>query len=385
MKTPVRFGVVLIVMTCGVGTLRAQEPGVKNIEPLEPIEAAPPSEEPEAKQKELLRGTIRMHDPSGIVDDNGYLMTFHTGRQIGTMFLAPGSDAWQKGQGVFPRDARPAWIQDHVPRHKGFWAPHMPSPRVLYYSVADDRDEKDIGAIGRATATGEPPNLTWVDDGRPVIVCDRSERNEPFTIDPAVFTGDEGSLWMVYGSHWSGIWIVELDPAIGHVKDPRGREEGWKIDNRAFYRVASARDNGSLDVLHEDFWAGQIEAPYVFRGSDYYYLFVNWGKCCSGVESTYEIRVGRSKQPQGPYLDKQGKDLAHAGGTLFLEKDGRFIGPGHANIFTTTDTTGTAQNVFTYHFYDGKAEGRPKMNARYLTLGDDGWPVLTDKVFFQKE
>ena len=33
-------------------------------------------------------------------------------------------------------------------------------------------------------------------------------------------------------------------------------------------------------------------------------LFVNWGACCSGKDSTYEIRVGMADTPEGPFVDK---------------------------------------------------------------------------------
>ena len=340
-------------------------------------------------EQELLKGDIRLHDPSGIVEDGGYLMTYATGRHIRCSYLAPGSDEWVSGEDIFGADDKPAWIADYVPGHKGFWAPHAPFARVLYYSVADDSDGKDIGRIGRATAIGEAPNLVWIDDGEPVLVCDRDYEDEPFAIDPAVFEGKGDTLWMVYGSHWSGIWVVELDATTGHIKDKRAREEGWKQDNPAFYHVASElgfyNQTAEDEEREEDFTCGRIEAPYIFRYRDYYYLFVNWGICCSGVESTYEIRVGRSRRASGRYIDKEGHDMAEGGGSLFLETQGRFIGPGHAGIFAYTDSEGEKRYIFTYHFYDGRDNGKPKMDARVLVWDDEGWPVLTERVFYGKE
>jgi arabinan endo-1,5-alpha-L-arabinosidase len=175
----------------------------------------------------LLKGQIRLHDPSGIVEDKGYLVTFATGSQIRMNYLSPGSHEWLEGKGVFQAGEKPEWIEDYIPGNKGFWAPHAPFPRVLYYSVADDSDGKDIACIGRATAQGAPPNQVWIDDGKPVLVCDRDVDTEPFAIDPAIFEGQENTLWMVYGSHWSGIWIIELDPDTGHIKDSKAREQGW--------------------------------------------------------------------------------------------------------------------------------------------------------------
>ena len=60
-------------------------------------------------------------------------------------------------------------------------------------------------------------------------------------------------------------------------------------------------------------WA--IEAPYITKRGDDYYLFVNWDYCCRGVNSTYNVRVGRSEHVEGPYVDRQGKQMLEGGGT----------------------------------------------------------------------
>ncbi|UCG49078.1 MAG: arabinan endo-1,5-alpha-L-arabinosidase [Phycisphaerales bacterium] len=335
----------------------------------------------------LLKGAIELHDPAGIIEDEGYLYTFATGDGFRITYMPPGGDEWIAGNRIWPRREMPAWIEELLPGNKGVWAPHAPFPHVIYYSSADDSDGEDQGVIGRMTARGEPPDFTWVDDGKPVLVCDRDDLTEPFAIDPAVFAGDDDSLWLVYGSHWSGIWVVELDPETGHIKDERALREGWKEDNPAFHFVASelGRHNNK-PVPEPGFVAGKIEAPYVFRSDQgMYYLFVNWGTCCHGVDSTYEIRVGRSANPYGPYLDKEGKDMREGGGTLFLATEDRFIGPGHANIWTYADSAGALRYIFAYHFYDGKDESKAKMHARELTWDNDMWPVLTDAVFRKKK
>jgi arabinan endo-1,5-alpha-L-arabinosidase len=99
---------------------------------------------------------------------------------------------------------------------------------------------------------------------------------------------------------------------------------------------------------------------------------VNWGTCCRGTNSTYNIRVGRSREITGPYLDRDGKDLAQGGGTLLLGSDGAFIGPGHAGLFEQH-----GRFYFSCHFYDGTDRGVSKLALRPLRWGPDGWPVLT--------
>ena len=87
-----------------------------------------------------------------------------------------------------------------------------------------------------------------------------------------------------------------------------------------------------------------------------YYLFVNWGGCCDGVDSTYEIRVGRSSSVTGPYLDKTGANMLNAGGSSFLPVEpagnSRIVGPGHSGIYTGGITGNDGRDYFSFHFYD---------------------------------
>ena len=73
----------------------------------------------------------------------------------------------------------------------------------------------------------------------------------------------------------------------------------------------------------------------------------------------------------GPYFDKDGVDLMEGGGTLLLETDGPFIGPGHASVLQQDD-----KFWFSCHYYDGTERGRSMLAIRPLNWGDDGWPVL---------
>jgi len=77
--------------------------------------------------------------------------------------------------------------------------------------------------------------------------------------------------------------------------------------------------------------------------------------------------------------------MAKGGGTLFVESEGRFIGPGHAGIDTYVDSRGQTRHVFTRHFYDGEDDGHSKLHARELIWDDQAWPVLTDRVFYGKQ
>jgi len=170
-----RLLAVLVFLLYAAGCSQ-QSPVGRKVDSLEKSSAEQKS------QERLLKGDISLHDPAGIVEDSGYLMTFATGRAIKYRYVPPGSDKWVAGDTIFPRGERPEWMAKYLPNNKGFWAPHIPFQRVLYYSVADDSGGKDIGCIGRATAVGQPPDLRWIDDGLPVLFCDRDSEDEPFAI-----------------------------------------------------------------------------------------------------------------------------------------------------------------------------------------------------------
>lgn len=157
-------------------------------------------------------------------------------------------------------------------------------------------------------------------------------------------------MWMTYGSFWDGIFLIELDPRTGL------RKQGDGVPRRLAF-------------------APEIEAPFLCRQGEWYYLFVNWGKCCQGVKSTYEIRVGRSRKVEGPYLDREGVDLVRGGGTLVLGSEGRYIGPGHASIYGEG-----GREWLMHHFYDAERGGRA--TARMLGLvWKEGWPEVGREEF----
>jgi arabinan endo-1,5-alpha-L-arabinosidase len=80
--------------------------------------------------------------------------------------------------------------------------------------------------------------------------------------------------------------------------------------------------------------------------------------------------VGRSPTPEGPSLDRDGKDLLGGGGSSFLATGGRRIGPGHAAILRKGD-----REWVSHHFYDGERRGAAALAVRELRWDDEGWPV----------
>jgi arabinan endo-1,5-alpha-L-arabinosidase len=113
-----------------------------------------------------------------------------------------------------------------------------------------------------------------------------------------------------------------------------------------------------------------IEAAYIVHRCGFYYLFVSFDKCCSGANSTYNIRVGRSQKVTGPYVDKEGTPMLRSGGgTLLVQGDSRWKGPGH-NAVVHTD----AGWFNVYHAY-AASNGASSLRISEIAWGEDGWPV----------
>jgi len=196
--------------------------------------------------------------------------------------------------------------------------------------------------VSTPTLDPDDPRFKWTDHG---VVVQSSDHDNYNSIDAALMIDREGRLWMAFGSFWSGIKLIELDSRTG-----------LRIPGSPMRSVAHS---------------GQIEAPALFAHGDWYYLIVNLGLCCRGVNSTYTMKIGRSKNPSGPFADRDGKDLAHGGGDVLLASDGPFIGPGHAGVLVEDGRT-----LFSMHFYDATQNGAPTLAIRELMFSKDGWPVV---------
>jgi arabinan endo-1,5-alpha-L-arabinosidase len=284
----------------------------------------------------LMRGNLGIHDPSTVIKCKNLYYIFGTGQGILSK-SSPDHTFWAGGPSVFANP--PAWTSNAVPGFTGFfWAPDiifLNNQYYLYYAVSTFGSQ--VSGIGLATnPTLDPtdPNYLWTDQG-PVI---QSTNGSPFnTIDPSIYRDAGSNLWMSFGSYWNGIYMIQLDPATGK----------RLVSNQINYRLAN---NSS------------IEASCVFSHGGNYFLFVDWGTCCSGVFSTYNVRMGRSANINGPYLDRNGANLLSGGGTLFLQGTGKFIGPGHMGILTEGGT-----NWFSYHYYDGNNNGAPTLDMEPLS------------------
>ena len=113
----------------------------------------------------------------------------------------------------------------------------------------------------------------------------------PNCIDPCVFYDENGKLWMSYGSWSGGIFMLELDENTGL--------RNYDVN----YEISSTSDPYfGKKIAGGHYVSG--EASYIEYIGGYYFLFMTYG----GLEAAggYQMRVFRSQNPDGPYVDSKG-------------------------------------------------------------------------------
>jgi arabinan endo-1,5-alpha-L-arabinosidase len=175
------------------------------------------------------RRDARVHDPSSIVRCGNEYWVFATGRGVKSL-RSRDLTHWEPGPPVFTQF--PAWTREVVEHRVYFWAPdavRMGERYLLYYSIS--RWGKNTSAIGLAsnrTLNPADPEYRWTDEG--LVIRSRAEDSYN-AIDPNVVLDADGGLWLAFGSFWTGIKLVELDPATGKRLAPdsqlRQDTQGW--------------------------------------------------------------------------------------------------------------------------------------------------------------
>jgi len=301
---------------------------------------------------------IPVHDPVMIrvgADSTWYL--YCTGQGISGWRSVNGAD-WRRLPPVF--DKPPAWTMEAAPGSRGhFWAPdisYYKGEYYLYYAVSSfGKNRSGIGLAVNKTLDPDSRDYHWEDQGK--IVQSIPGRDRWNAIDPNLIVDADGGAWLAFGSFWSGIKLVKLR------EDRRGLSEPEQ-----WYTIAARPESpGISDTLAGD---AAIEAPFIFRKKDWYYLFVSFDYCCRGEKSTCKMMVGRSGSVQGPYLDRDGIPMTRGGGSLVLGGGPEWYGVGHNAVISAEDG-----DWLIFHGYDAKDKGRSKLRIEKLSWVDD-WPVV---------
>lgn len=358
------LAVVVLVLVLAVGTAAQMEEGGMLVQP-------------------LLSASV--HDPSVIrVGDTYYIFGSH-------LAAAKSSDLrnWQTierrvhdGNRLIPNVYVElaevfAWAQTDT-----LWAPdvvQLSDGRFYMYYCACRRDSP-LSALGVAVADqieGPYKHLGIMLYSGGLRAADGSlydAAKHPNVVDPHVFFDAVGKLWMVYGSYSGGIFILEMDPETGFPLPDQG------------YGKRLAGGNHS-----------RIEGPYVLYNPhlDYYYLFLSFG----GLDARggYNIRVARSKTPDGPYFDPEGKNMLDAHGSrdsffddqaiepygaklignFLFRSDYEYYGyvsPGHNSAYHDPETGRYFLIMHTRFPLSGEYH---EVRTHQLFFNEDGWPVMS--------
>lgn len=300
---------------------------------------------------------VDVHDPvMAQQGDTWYL--FSTGPGI-TIYSSPDLVNWTPDGRAFATE--PEWAKSVSATFNGhLWAPdivHHNGLYYLYYSVsAFGKNTSAIGVTVNKTLDSSSPDYAWEDKG--IVVQSVPGRDLWNAIDPAVIIDEDGTPWMSFGSFWSGLKIFKLSADMLSIAQP---EEWYSIAKRE--RPFTAADASAAPAA--------LEAPFIFKKGEFYYLFVSWDKCCQGKDSDYKVVVGRSKTVTGPYLDKEGVDLNHGGGSLLIEGNERWPGVGHNSAYTFK-----GKDYLVVHAYEAADNYKQKFKMLEMTWNKEGWPVV---------
>jgi arabinan endo-1,5-alpha-L-arabinosidase len=314
-----------------------------------------------------LRSNISVHDPVMTKQDDTYYL-FCTGQGIAS-WSSKDLKNWKREPPVFA--APPQWAVEAVPGFKGhIWAPDISYYNglyYLYYSVS--AFGKNTSCIGLVTNTTLDPTDTahykWTDQGK-IIQSFRGKTNWN-AIDPNLVTDQKGNAYLAFGSFWDGLKMIRLKPDRMSVAEDTDKLP--TIASRK--RQPSTINPPAIAGNPAEAGGNAIEAPFIFKKDKFYYLFASIDYCCKGVNSTYKMIVGRAKNVKGPYLDKEGVELAYAGGTILLEGDKDWYGVGHNAVYTFDNT-----DYLVFHGYDAADNGKSKLRIGTLEWDKDGWPVV---------
>jgi arabinan endo-1,5-alpha-L-arabinosidase len=248
--------------------------------------------------------------------------------------------------GVANSGKNPSYTDD------GVWAPYLLKYKgkyILYYSAPGGLSV-NYAFIGYATS--DSAKGPWVDQG--MITSSYLNTDTINAIDPSViYDSTTHKLWMSYGSWFNGIYILELDTLTGGIKTKGDR--GVKICNR---KTSSYGQEGS-ELNYRNGW---------------YYLFVSY----DALGDLYNVRVGRSRTPNGPYYDFNGTSMAGKTNNIpMIQSPYRFNhhkgwqGTGHCGVYNDSGKY--------YMFNQGRPSKVPSMMVLHVRemFWIDDWPVLS--------
>ena len=304
-----------------------------------------------------LEGDVSpVHDPV-VIKEKGTYYVFCTGGRSGqgVIPIRTSTDlrTWNASGFVF--QSLPEWAATEIPLARNAWAPdisYFNGKYHLYYSVSSFGSRNSaIGLMTTRTLDPVSPDYKWTDEG--MVLRSYQDKDDWNAIDPNLVL-DGRDAWLTWGSFWGGIKMRRIDQSSGKLS----------ATDQTLHALSSRPREQPI--------GGSVEAPFIVRHGDSWYLFVSFDRCCRGAQSTYNVVVGRSRAVTGPYIDKTGKPMTEGGGTLVIEATTPiWRGPGHQAIFSE----GGKDYMF-FHAYYGEGRGRGSALQISTLVWEDGWPKV---------
>ncbi len=293
------------------------------------------------------------HDPSMVRFEDGYaLMSTNNNLQLWT---SEDAYTWRDHKSTVSKI--PQWAYTYAPTTEGIWAPdiyYMNGEYRVYYCVSVFG--KRTSAIGYQSTKSIVPGSTdygWTDHGHVFHTVASDKYN---AIDADVVRDTEGNYWMVFGSFGLGIQLIKLDAKTGYQAS----------DDKTVYNIARRTSKAS---------GGAEEGPSLIEHGGKYFLFTAWDKCCQQgptiEQTTYKTAYGRADKVTGPYKDRAGYDMANGGGTILMERYGRYVGPGGGEAFQDLNRV-----RFVHHYYDLNGDKYNHIHIRDVVFTDDNWAEM---------
>lgn len=298
-----------------------------------------------------------VHDPVMIKQGDIYYL-FSTGQGV-QVLSSKDFRNWNFDEPVF-RETQ-SWVKEKLKGFKG----HIWAPDILFYQgryhlfYACSVFAKNTSIIGHAstpTLDSKSMDYKWTDHG--LVLESVPYRDMWNAIDPNIIVDDEGTPWLNFGSFWDGIKMVKMEKDLMKMAQP----EVW---------CSLVRRDRTFALDDSDPGDAAVEAPFIAKRGDYYYLYVSFDYCCRGLKSDYKIAVGRAKKVTGPYYDKEGKSMAAGGGSIIMEGNKDWAGVGHCAVYTFD-----GKNYLIAHGYSIAEDGASKLIVREITWDEKGWPCV---------
>jgi arabinan endo-1,5-alpha-L-arabinosidase len=263
---------------------------------------------------------------------------------------------WSSCGVVFPA-AIPAWISIEVPGVSALWAPDISYFNGLYhvYYCASilGSNRSVIGLATNATLDPSDPAYSWVDRG---LVLESMPSDDFNALDPNILVDTDGSVWLTYGSYWTGIKQRQIDPQSGMLL----------ASNTTRYDLATRPGVPN----------NPIEGASLVRHGGYYYLFVSVDYCCEATlaQDNYKEAVGRSTSAHGPFADEVGTAMLNGGGSVLLKGNTAWNAPGGATAYVDSST---GESLLIFHAQNLAQAGAPFQWLKTIEWVND-WPSIGD-------